>query len=212
MCSPTIPVPGMPTPIPFLSMFPLTSAEISSSSSGRCPGPHLSASISAALAVASATAMGSVHPSAGFTSLRSSSMISCSLSVIRISFERRQPRPDFPEHLRRKIQDIVPLCFSDLRRRSPSPKGSRCLRRGASRLHRVLRRRCRCPCSAGMCASRPRQVRCRPGIQCSRSRRTACCGSFRRSSSCCPPSQSGILRCGFRAPSSACSRAPGRRT
>lgn len=57
--SPIIPVPGMPTPIAFLMMFPLRPRLISS---GCIPKS------SVALATASDTAIGSVHPSAGTTS------------------------------------------------------------------------------------------------------------------------------------------------
>ena len=60
MGSPIIPVPGMPTPMAFLRMLALSRAVIFA---GREPRA------SVALAVASATAIGSVQPMAGTTSL-----------------------------------------------------------------------------------------------------------------------------------------------
>ena len=56
--SPTIPVPGMPTPIAFFRILALS---LTSTRSGLCP------SSSVALAVASATQTGSVQPMAGTT-------------------------------------------------------------------------------------------------------------------------------------------------
>ena len=55
-----MPVPGMPTPMAFFSMLALSSTLISSG---------LRPSVSAAFAVQSATAIGSVQPMAGTTSL-----------------------------------------------------------------------------------------------------------------------------------------------
>ncbi len=63
---PIIPVPGMPTPIAFLSMLALNRTSIRS---GSAP------SSSAARAAHSATATGSVHPMAGITSRRTRSNI-----------------------------------------------------------------------------------------------------------------------------------------
>ena len=85
ICRPTIPVPGMPTPMPFFSMLPLTSTATLKPELSLQAVPqhgHRSVSISAALAAASATAMGSVHPRAGFTSFFISSIISASRCVI----------------------------------------------------------------------------------------------------------------------------------
>ena len=59
MGSPTMPVPGMPTPIAFLSTLALSNTSI-------LVGVEPNTSV--ALAVASATAIGSVHPIAGTTS------------------------------------------------------------------------------------------------------------------------------------------------
>ena len=79
--SPIIPVPGIPTPIPFLRMLPETLTSVSSglhflTSGGKC---------SAAFAAAKATAMGSVHPKAGLTSLWRREINSDSRSVISVS-------------------------------------------------------------------------------------------------------------------------------
>ena len=63
---PIMPVPGMPTPIAFFRMLGLSFKSIFS-------GRHPSASV--AFATQSATAIGSVHPTAGITSLLTSSMI-----------------------------------------------------------------------------------------------------------------------------------------
>ena len=60
MGSPTIPVPGIPTPMAFFNILALNRTSIFS---GFAP------SVSAALATQSATAIGSVHPIAGITSL-----------------------------------------------------------------------------------------------------------------------------------------------
>ena len=64
--SPIIPVPGIPTPIAFLRMLALRRTAILSG---------LAPSVSAARAVHSATAIGSVHPMAGTTSRLMRSMI-----------------------------------------------------------------------------------------------------------------------------------------
>ena len=61
---PTMPVPGMPTPMAFFKMLVLTHSAIFS---GRQP------SVSVAFATASATAIGSVQPSAGLISRCSAS-------------------------------------------------------------------------------------------------------------------------------------------
>ena len=66
MGNPTIPVPGMPTPIAFLRMLALKKTSIFC---GRVPN------ISVAFAVASATQMGSVQPIAGTTQCRTSAVI-----------------------------------------------------------------------------------------------------------------------------------------
>ncbi len=63
--SPTMPVPGIPTPKPFFMMLPLRA--ISALSTGL---PKSFAEVAAA----SATAIGSVQPSAGTTSLLKASM------------------------------------------------------------------------------------------------------------------------------------------
>ena len=75
---PTMPVPGMPTPMPFLRMLPLTATSSLKSAFMRQEPQQgqFSEIISAALATASATAMGSVQPSAGFTSCLMRPMIS----------------------------------------------------------------------------------------------------------------------------------------
>jgi hypothetical protein len=64
--SPTIPVPGIPTPMAFLMMLALSLASIFS---GRQPN------FSVAFAVQSATHVGSVHPMAGTTSWCISAMM-----------------------------------------------------------------------------------------------------------------------------------------
>ena len=68
MGSPTIPVPGMPTPIAFLRMLALRRAQIRV---GSVP------SRSVARAVANATQMGSVQPMAGTTCRRTKARMSC---------------------------------------------------------------------------------------------------------------------------------------
>ena len=68
MGRPIIPVPGIPTPMAFFRMFALSSAVIFS-------GLH--PSVSVARAVQSATAMGSVQPTAGTTSRCISAIILC---------------------------------------------------------------------------------------------------------------------------------------
>ena len=87
MGRPTMPVPGMPTPIPFLRMLPLTSTAMRKSAVCRQRGQspqceQFSEMMSTAFATARATAMGSVQPRAGFTSLWMSSMSSAWRSVI----------------------------------------------------------------------------------------------------------------------------------
>ena len=96
---PIIPVPGMPTPIPFFRMFPLTSTLILKDDSAGEKPLTLLIMISIARAVARATATGSVHPKAGFTSLWTSPMISASLLVIIIkviSFSLLRKRSQMP--------------------------------------------------------------------------------------------------------------------
>ena len=70
MGRPTIPVPGIPTPMAFFSILALSKTSIFS---GFTPN------VSAALATQSATAIGSVHPIAGMTSFLINSII-CLLS------------------------------------------------------------------------------------------------------------------------------------
>ena len=70
-----MPVPGIPTPIAFFRIFALKKTSIVS---GAWP------KISAALADAKATAIGSVHPIAGITS-RWINLIICSFSILFIS-------------------------------------------------------------------------------------------------------------------------------
>ena len=69
--SPTIPVPGIPTPIPFLYILPLTST---SKRSGTPPNTSLH------FAHAKAQATGSVHPKAGTASFLNISMICWSVT------------------------------------------------------------------------------------------------------------------------------------
>ena len=69
---PIIPVPGMPTPMAFFSMLPLSNTRIFS---GRWPKS------SVALAVQSATAIGSVQPTAGTTCRLISAMICSRMSL-----------------------------------------------------------------------------------------------------------------------------------
>ena len=71
--SPTMPVPGMPTPMAFLSMFALNDTAISF---GTPPSTSL------AFATANATAIGSVHPIAGTTSRFTNAMIRDLSSVV----------------------------------------------------------------------------------------------------------------------------------
>ena len=77
MGSPTISVPGIPTPIAFFSIFALNNTSIFSGFILR---------VSAALATQSATAMGSVHPIAGITSFLIKSII-CFLSDSIITYK-----------------------------------------------------------------------------------------------------------------------------
>ena len=73
MGSPTMPVPGMPTPIAFLSMLALSDTEI-------CLGTPPNTSL--ALATASATAIGSVQPIAGTTSRFTNAIIRFLSSIV----------------------------------------------------------------------------------------------------------------------------------